>query len=116
MSDSRWSKLSPEERAFEVEWRREYNRRWRIAKKWNMTVEEFDALIPEDGLCPICRKVPELWVMDHDHTTNEKRGLLCKACNLGMGGLGDDIGNLARAMLWLLRHQTSSEKVRKTIV
>ena len=30
------------------------------------------------------------WQCDHDHDTNEFRGWICKKCNTGLGGIGDN--------------------------
>lgn len=38
------------------------------------------------GRCAICtRSLADKFNCDHDHTTKTPRGLLCQACNLGLG-------------------------------
>lgn len=39
--------------------------------------------------------------IDHDHETGEVRGLLCSACNTSIGLLGDDLGRIEAAALYL---------------
>lgn len=39
--------------------------------------------------------------MDHNHKTNEFRGLLCKECNRALGLFGDNIDTLTNAVLYL---------------
>jgi len=55
----------------------------------------------QNGVCAICRSKPKKLVIDHDHRTNEFRGLLCLTCNTGLGMFYDrpDILRLAAAYL-----------------
>lgn len=39
--------------------------------------------------------------VDHNHETNEVRGLLCSACNLGLGCFKDKVSNLRKAIAYL---------------
>ena len=39
--------------------------------------------------------------IDHDHTTGKVRGILCTACNVGIGHLGDNIEGLEKALRYL---------------
>lgn len=39
--------------------------------------------------------------LDHCHNTNSFRGWLCERCNLSIGGLGDDLEGLLRAVAYL---------------
>jgi hypothetical protein len=60
--------------------------------------------LPENyRTCPIC-SVPldgVVVVMDHDHETGKKRGLLCDPCNKGLGFFRDDPNILTRAAEYL---------------
>ncbi|MFK4600457.1 hypothetical protein RKD30_007124 [Streptomyces pristinaespiralis] len=42
--------------------------------------------------------------VDHCHRTGEVRGLLCRACNLGIGHFDDSIDALQSAITYLQRH------------
>lgn len=78
-----------------------------------LTVDEYLAKIAEqNNLCAICgeperrpdkasRKIKALAV-DHDHETGQIRGLLCSACNTGLGLFQDDPELLAKAADYLL--------------
>lgn len=70
--------------------------------KHGLTQEAYDALQEKQkGKCGICwNPATEI---DHDHKTNKVRGLLCVACNTGLGKLGDDLAGLRRAMNYLRR-------------
>jgi hypothetical protein len=68
--------------------------------------------VTADYKCPICLrgadelssyggKKSSVWVVDHDHDTEEFRGWLCHKCNLGLGNLGDDPDRCKRAMEYL---------------
>jgi hypothetical protein len=65
-----------------------------------MTQEEYDALLQaQEGKCKICGAPPT--AVDHDHETGEVRGLLCRACNLGLGYFKDSAELLQRAIAYL---------------
>jgi hypothetical protein len=60
---------------------------------------------PVGTLCGCCGRSRRL-CMDHDHTTDEFRGWLCRQCNVSIGGLGDDLTGLRRALAYLGRDRT----------
>ncbi len=55
---------------------------------------------PAGAPCECCGRVGRL-CMDHDHKTDLFRGWLCHACNVSIGGLGDDLTGLRRAVMYL---------------
>jgi hypothetical protein len=63
-------------------------------RRWGITVEDKENLIRlysgGTGKCgnPACGSTEDL-VLDHDHETNQIRGVLCNTCNRSLGGLGD---------------------------
>lgn len=74
----------------------------RRLKTYNLTQEQYDfLLVTQEHMCSICKNV-EPTVIDHNHQTGEVRGLLCNACNTGIGLLKDDPLVLDRAIHYLL--------------
>jgi hypothetical protein len=77
-----------------------------MRKKYGISTAEFAALLEFQGnCCAICAKPIEALRrrinIDHDHTTNQVRGILCTSCNTGLGHLGDDMAGLQKAMAYL---------------
>ena len=73
---------------------------------YGLTQDQFLDLAKKQGyLCLICNAsaedAPYRLAVDHDHTTNEIRGLLCSSCNYGISILGDDPNRLERAAQYL---------------
>jgi len=87
-------------------------KKWRDAhpgvsrKNWlmysyNMTLEEYDKyLLMQGNKCAICGVAGQKLVVDHDHSTDEIRGLLCQKCNKGIAFLQDS----PRIMLAAIRY------------
>lgn len=82
-------------------------RRWYLKATFGITVEDYERMAEEQGgTCAICDGPPggrhgRLHV-DHCHETGRVRGLLCDACNRGMGYLGDSAAHLTRAAQYLI--------------
>jgi hypothetical protein len=75
---------------------------YRNRKTYKLTREEYLALVEKQGgLCAICKKPSSKLVIDLSHKTGRVRGLLCKACNQGIGFLDDDTDRLAAAIEYL---------------
>ena len=57
--------------------------------RYGISQEEYsNMLIKQDFKCAICRTLPEENMslsVDHNHDTNEVRGLLCSRCNFAVG-------------------------------
>jgi len=77
-----------------------------IRRQYGISMQEFEELLEfQNHECAICNKPIEKLSrrmnIDHDHNTNEVRGLLCSGCNTGLGHLGDSIEGLKRALQYL---------------
>lgn len=80
-------------------------------RQYGLTASEYDDLLAEQGgKCAICgTEEAGAWggrlPVDHDHETGAVRGLLCHACNGGLGQFGDDVDRLMQAAAYLLSRQ-----------
>jgi hypothetical protein len=88
---------------------RTYFRNHRIKKTYGITQEQYEQMLKDQGgVCAICGRLPngsnhveQSLVIDHCHTTNKVRGLLCNNCNSGMGMIGDTVEHLEAAIEYL---------------
>lgn len=70
--------------------------------KYKMTEEDWGSLyLSQQGRCKICDKPTVKLVVDHCHTTNKVRGLLCHSCNMGLGKFYDNPQLLKSAIQYL---------------
>jgi hypothetical protein len=80
-------------------------RDWALSYKYNLTPEQFHRLyISQECKCAICAKhfpEEEKMAVDHCHDNGNVRGLLCHACNRGMGLLKDNPDILRKAAEYL---------------
>ena len=81
---------------------------YRLKRKFGITLEEYRQMLKaQGGRCAICNQEPKdephhrALAVDHDHTTNRIRGLLCFHCNTGLGNLRDDPELLRKAIEYL---------------
>lgn len=96
-----------------------YDREYRVknwlrkkANMYNLSEEQLRTMFDESkGLCAICgnpetelhpvTKGPMMLSIDHDHNTNQVRGLLCSKHNKAIGMFNDDANLLASAISYL---------------
>lgn len=86
-------------------------RRSMLKRNYGLTPEDFDALLAsQGGRCAICRSddpgAKGMWHVDHCHDAGTVRGLLCSACNTGLGQFKDRPDVLRAAADYLEEHQT----------
>lgn len=92
--------------------RNEYLREWRsnnrdkvkgynLKRLYGLSHEEFISMVEErQSKCDLCNQVCKLHV-DHCHSTNRIRGLLCTNCNTALGKLGDTVESLQKVLRYL---------------
>ena len=72
-------------------------RRRDLKRQYNMTLEDYEAMLEsQNGCCKICKspdnknKRTQYFDVDHNHKTNKVRGLLCTNCNHLIGKANDN--------------------------
>lgn len=82
------------------------------AKKYGLTPEEYTALLEKQNeACAICKRKVETFAIDHDHTTGNVRGLLCRHCNVGLGCFQDEPERLKQALQYLANISTNKKNL-----
>ena len=102
--------------AYQLEYRevrREDFRQQERERKFGLDLAQYSAMVAaQDNKCAICAcaetatrkgRVKALAV-DHDHVTGKIRGLLCVACNTGIGKFKDDRNLLLSAVKYIDKH------------
>lgn len=76
-----------------------------LLRKYGVSREAYDSqLQAQGGTCPGCGRTREedienrgrRWPVDHDHGTDDVRGILCWLCNLALGAVRDEPDTLRR--------------------
>ena len=87
---------------------RNWHRQRRYLVKYGVTMDQYEALLAEQGGgCAICgsptsgSEVRPHLAIDHDHETGAVRGLLCTSCNAGLGHFQDSAARLSAAAAYL---------------
>jgi hypothetical protein len=110
-----WRKKNPEKRKAQQKQESDpnklYNRRKHLKAVYGITVEEYDAIYEsQSGCCAICSvhqsQLSRKFHLDHCHTTNKIRGLLCPDCNHLLGRAKDTRQILRSAIDYLDKTKT----------
>ena len=86
---------------------RERERWWKVTAKYGITREQWQEMFDKQGgRCAGCMKLfgterANKPCVDHNHETGVFRGLLCHACNRGLGLLMENITTLQTLILYL---------------
>lgn len=80
-------------------------REYRLRSQFKVSPADFDALVSaQKGECPGCRRRLEPGKgshLDHRHSDNTIRGVLCQRCNMAIGLLHDDPKTFDRLSAYL---------------
>ena len=84
----------------------EYNSHYKREYTYGLSKQAYlELLEAQDNKCAICNtdqsKLSRKLVVDHCHTSNKVRGLLCSHCNVGIGMLKENEDNLMAAIQYL---------------
>lgn len=91
----------------------------RLLRLFGITSQDFTNILnKQGGVCAICKKTPETWAVDHDHSCCEKtkiktcgkciRGILCVQCNQGLGIFKDSEETLKMAITYLQNNKKNT--------
>ena len=92
---------------------REYSRNQNFYNNYGITTVERDSMYDaQAGCCAICNKYCEKTGrdglhIDHSHSTNKVRGLLCGMCNRALGNVGEDTAILERMIAYIREYNGS---------
>lgn len=79
-------------------------------KRYGLAVAEYQHLLDQQqGCCAICGDNPPRLHVDHDHTTQTVRALLCHGCNTAIGLLKESPAILSKAIEYLNRHSATMD-------
>lgn len=84
---------------------REYNLR-RLGSSLGHYAEEYEK---QKGCCAICGNYQAKLVVDHCHTAQVYRGLLCNNCNLALGHIHDNADIALKLAQYLVNFKRSKE-------
>jgi hypothetical protein len=80
--------------------------KWRAPEHSMRPIEFQEKSREQKKRCAICDMEAYL-VIDHNHQTNQVRGLICSQCNTGIGLLGDSPERLMKAVEYLTQADVS---------
>ena len=88
--------------------KRRADRRSYLKRRYGMTIEQYDAMLEsQGGGCFICGRLPREDIslhVDHDHSTEKVRGILCFCCNNALADFQEDPQLLTKAVAYLAKH------------
>lgn len=110
-----WRKYNPE-RAKEIarkcrEKSPDSYRKHRFLSLYGITIDEYNSIfLKQEGVCAICGEIEtqknqyktKSLSVDHDHKTNEVRGLLCSRCNRLLGKIENNLELVNKCLKYLL--------------
>lgn len=105
-------KVSARNREYKEKFPEKY-RDSRLRTLFGITAKDYDEMLERQGhSCAACgthqSKLQRKLAVDHCHSTDEVRGLLCSNCNTALGLVGDSIETLGKLINYLSKKETQS--------
>jgi hypothetical protein len=83
-------------------------REFHLRRRYGIGQAEVDQMLTQQhGKCVGCGK-PDPGHVDHDHSTDEVRGMLCFNCNQALGNVRDNINVMYRLIAYLMKPTTAA--------
>ena len=86
----------------------------KLKMKYGLTPEGVQEMLAEqDGKCAACGSTSpggrhNVWIIDHNHLTNQVRGLLCNGCNVAIGMLKEDENRIFALIEYLRKYKENT--------
>jgi hypothetical protein len=75
-----------------------------MRRKFKLTEDQYNNLMKNEN-CQICNVELTKKCIDHCHSSNKVRGVLCNNCNTALGLVGDNVSILSEMIKYLQKHQ-----------
>lgn len=106
-----WRKKNPEKRAVQSkrEGQKEYSRSKQYRVYYGITLDDYNKMFAaQNGCCAICKThqthFKRRLSVDHNHTSQQIRQLLCHNCNALLGHAKENVNVLETAISYLTKH------------
>jgi hypothetical protein len=91
-----------------------------LLRHYDISLEKYNQiLLNQNNCCKICKinilEVSRRFAVDHDHETNQIRGLLCVHCNSGLGHFKDKKELLQEAINYLEESKNSTLLINNVV-
>ncbi len=85
-----------------------------VCKTYKISRDVYSEMIERaGGVCEMCGEEPKRLVVDHDHDTDEVRGLICDRCNQFLGFIETKPLIASQAETYLANHATKTRQITK---
>lgn len=84
---------------------------------YGITLEDYNKLlVSQNNVCAICHRTEtsklngkvKLLSVDHNHSTDKVRGLLCGKCNSALGLLDEDLTIISNLVIYIRKHNSNA--------